>query len=72
MKKFFKNLWKAYGNCWDSDIMPVWCMIHIFFSVIIIAIISEIFPLFLPSLILIIFILTIVVCLKLNWESDEN
>jgi hypothetical protein len=72
MKKFLKNLWKAYKDCWDSDIMPLWLIIHIIISVGIIAVISEIFPLFLPFLIGFIFIITILVCLIINWENDEN
>jgi hypothetical protein len=72
MKKFFKNLCKAYSNCWDSDIMPIWCFIHIIIAVTGIITLYALIPHFFPFLIVVLIIMTIISCLILNWENDEN
>lgn len=72
MKKFLKNLRNAYFNCWNSDVMPIWCFLHIIVGVVGIVTIDVLIPNFLPFLACVVIVACIIGCLAHNWESDEN
>ncbi len=72
MKKFLKNLYRAYVNCWESDLAPAWCFIHVMVYGISIVAISQLIPHLMPYIMAFTLIVFIILCLALNWENDEN